>query len=174
MKTGFAQKSLVLVVMVTLTSSCTRTFNEGPGPSGGCDWSMFGQSASHSSSVHGTCGPQTSDLIKKWSFATKGPITSSCAFENEKCFFGCFDKNLYCIDSVEGSLIWKHETGGTVGSPAVSGGYVCFASQDKKLYCLSSATGETVWEIEGTQNFSSPTIYQSKIYYASIDRNVYA
>ncbi|GAH01169.1 unnamed protein product, partial [marine sediment metagenome] len=57
------------------------------------------------------------------------------------------DKNLYCLDSQDGSFIWSYTTGDEVrSSPVIADGkvYVGSGYKDKKVYCFGSPSDHDV------------------------------
>jgi len=87
---------------------------------------------------------------------------SSAAVVDGTVFVGCRDGHLYAIDARAGGLKWSVDTAGSwvVGSPAVSGGRVYFATSDSALFrAVDAATGAPVLQ-KSTQAyvFSSPVV----------------
>lgn len=105
-----------------------------------------------------------------------GPaISSSMAVEGGYVYFGCYDRNVYCLDASTGAKVWNFSTGNTVEScPSVSNGNVYVGSWDGNIYCLDALTGSKVWSYTTGSNVeSSPAIVGGKVYVGSIDKNVY-
>ena len=50
-------------------------------------------------------------------------------------YIGCYDNNLYALNSGDGKFQWKYPTeGGVVSRPALYEGNIIFGSQDKRLH----------------------------------------
>ena len=105
-----------------------------------------------------------------------GPaISSSMAVADGYVYFGCYDRNVYCLNAFTGDKIWNYTTGNTVEScPSVTGGYVYVGSWDGNMYCLDATTGEKIWNYTtGSLVESSPAVVDGKVYFGSVDKNVY-
>jgi hypothetical protein len=48
---------------------------------------------------------------EKWSFFANGPIRFAPAVKNGKVYFGSDDGYLYCVNALNGALIWKYQAG---------------------------------------------------------------
>ena len=71
---------------------------------------------------------------------------SSPAVAHGVVYVGSQDDNIYALNAKTGILLWKHTTGGGVGSsPAVANGVVYVGSQDNKVYALNARTGNQLW-----------------------------
>ena len=107
--------------------------------------------------------------IKKWEFATGGPIGSSPAIGVDGTVYSGSYYKLYAIDGSTGVKKWEFTTGGAIyTSPAIGlDGTVYIGSnysepytaEDAKLYALDGSTGAKKWEfITGRLIFASPAI----------------
>jgi len=138
--------------------------------------------------------------VLKWKFKTNGHVNSSAAIEGNNLFVGSADGNLYCLNTITGSLVWNFQTGGAVhSSPAVVNGEVFFGSHDGNFYALNAKNGKLKWtfKTEGEKRYSakgihgwlpkdslftdlwdfwlsSPAIQDNTIYFGSGDGNFYA
>jgi outer membrane protein assembly factor BamB len=102
---------------------------------------------------------------------------STILLSNGYAIFGSFDYYIYCISSIDGTLVWKVQTGGWVqGSAAVSGTTVYIGSADYKLYAINIFTGSILWTYTTESGIDSvPAIgYNGLIYFGSIDNTFYA
>jgi outer membrane protein assembly factor BamB len=88
---------------------------------------------------------------------------SSAAIVHGVVYVGCRDAHLYAIDLHTGAEKWNVDTAGSwvVGSPAVAGGRVYFATSDTAQYqVVDAATGKPAQPAGSTQAyvFGSPTV----------------
>jgi outer membrane protein assembly factor BamB len=87
---------------------------------------------------------------------------SSAAIVDGVVYVGCRDAHLYAIDAKTGAEKWRFSTGTSwvVGSPAVVGGRVIFATSDSSLlHVVDALTGKPVFEQQAkAYMFSSPTV----------------
>jgi eukaryotic-like serine/threonine-protein kinase len=116
----------------------------------------------------------------KWRFKTgEDPdthnqvgIQSSAAVADGIVYFGCRDSNFYALNAATGEKKWSFNNKGSwvVGSPAVKGGNVYFATSDSAmLYELDGKTGNLVFSLkfQGWPFFSSPAIAGNMLYIGS-------
>ena len=78
------------------------------------------------------CGQEDRNQRAEWKFITKAPIFSSPLVENNHVFIGSLDSNFYCLDLVNGTLIWKMKTNGQIRSTA---------NLLERMFSFSVATG---------------------------------
>lgn len=116
----------------------------------------------------------------KWRFeigeesfkVTASPVIASSG----NIYFGCEDKNLYCINT-SGTKEWSFPAGGVINSsPAIAqDGTIYFGSDDKKLYALTSS-GSLKWSYttEGLVQCSPSLGTDGTIYVGSSDGYLYA
>jgi len=87
---------------------------------------------------------------------------SSAAVADGVVYVGCRDSNLYALDAKTGAERWRFPTGQSwvVGSPAVAGGRVVFATSDSSLvHIVEAASGKPIAEQQALgYMFSSPTV----------------
>jgi eukaryotic-like serine/threonine-protein kinase len=87
---------------------------------------------------------------------------SSPAIVDGVVYVGCRDAHLYAIDAASGQERWRFSTGASwvVGSPAMAGGRVYFATSDSSLvHALDAKTGAPVWQQQAkAYMFSSPLL----------------
>lgn len=116
----------------------------------------------------------------KWRFKTgEDPdthnqvgIQSSAAVADGTVYFGCRDSNFYAVDAATGEKKWSFNNKGSwvVGSPAVKGGKVYFATSDSAMfYSLDAKTGNPIFSLkfQGWPFFSSPAIAGNMLYIGS-------
>jgi outer membrane protein assembly factor BamB len=99
-------------------------------------------------------------------------IQSSAAVENGVVYFGCRDSKLYALDEATGTLKWLFANKGSwvVGSPAVRGDDVVFATSDSGLfYDVDAHTGAPrfVLSFDHWPMFSSPALAGRMAYIGS-------
>ncbi len=169
------QYSLLLtfaLLMSTLAATSAFTVVPTAAQAGG-DWPMFRFDAANTGYNPDSTGP--SELALVWQYNLGLNIKSSAAVVSGKCYVGCDNGYLYCLDANDGSLVWKYQTGGAVrSSPAVVGGKVYFGSFDNNVYCLDANSGSLVWKYTaGYWVLSSPTVTDGKVFITSNDRNLY-
>jgi eukaryotic-like serine/threonine-protein kinase len=99
-------------------------------------------------------------------------------------YFGSGDGDVYALDSTNGTLRWKFQTGDVVhASPAVADGVVYIGSWDSYFYALDAVTGRERWRFktgtdpaihnqEGIQ--SSAVVADGLVYFGCRDSNLYA
>ncbi len=102
-------------------------------------------------------------------------ISSSMAVANGYVYFGCYDRNVYCLSASTGKLVWNFTTGNTVEScPSVANGYVYVGSWDGNVYCLDAANGTRIWSYTtGALVESSPAVVDGQVYVGSANGNIY-
>jgi eukaryotic-like serine/threonine-protein kinase len=87
---------------------------------------------------------------------------ASAAVVDGVVYVGCRDAHLYALDAKTGAERWRFSTGQSwvVGSPAVAGGRVIFATSDSSLvHIVDAASGKPLAEQRAPgYMFSSPTL----------------
>jgi outer membrane protein assembly factor BamB len=124
---------------------------------------------------------------EKWRFKTgEDPeihnqvgIQSSAAVADGVVYFGCRDSNFYAVDASSGKERWRFNNKGSwvIGSPAVNGGKVYFATSDSALlHALDAKTGAETFSLnyKGWPLFSSPAIAGDTLYVGSHEGKLFA
>jgi outer membrane protein assembly factor BamB len=118
---------------------------------------------------------------EKWRYTTGNDTTiynqigiaSSPAVTGGIVFVGGRDGHFHAVDAMTGALRWKHDNRGgwTIGSPAVWGGVVYFATSDgRRFKALDAATGAPKFDLENKAiSFGSPSIAGDLVYYGTSD-----
>jgi len=117
---------------------------------------------------------------EKWRFKTgEDPdthnqvgIQSSAAVANGAVYFGCRDSKFYAVDAATGKQLWSFPNKGSwvIGSPAVLGGKVYFATSDSGLFhVLDAKSGASIFSLDNKHwpMFSSPAIAGDTLYIGS-------
>jgi outer membrane protein assembly factor BamB len=143
---------------------------------------MFHQNPAHTGEGQ---GPAPSYIMPKWEFKSDGPIYSSPAIVDGKVYFGSYDNYWYCIDAMDGTLVWKTYGGWYISSsPAVVDGKLYTGPDNGNVYCLDANDGAILWtspDIGPARNrsdpsdrlVSSPCVVDGRVYVGSEDRNIY-
>jgi eukaryotic-like serine/threonine-protein kinase len=107
-----------------------------------------------------------------WTFECEDEIRGTPVHYNGKLYVGCYDNNLYALDSKNGKFLWKFATeGGIPTTPLIYDEALYVASEDHRLYALSPETGRVDWSYasEGPVR-GSPAASQGHIFFGSDDR----
>jgi len=110
----------------------------------------------------------------KWSYNAGSSIFSPPVVYNNM-LYGGFDRYIYSIYLINGSLKWIFVTGGIIEStPAISQGTVYAGSNDNKIYALDAGNKNLKWNFStGGSVSSSPAVVNGVVYFGSKDNNIY-
>lgn len=88
----------------------------------------------------------------------KGSYGSPLIIDN-KLIIGCWDKFVYCFDTLTLEVLWKFKTGAPINSTGALKHDKVFICSDK-LYCLNLNNGKLIWSIQSKKwnMIGSPTI----------------
>ncbi len=99
-------------------------------------------------------------------------------------YFGSGDGNVYALNAVDGSVLWKFKTGDVVhASPAIADGRLYIGSWDSFFYALDAKTGAELWRFKTGEDHdihnqvgiqSSAAIADGVVYFGCRDSNLYA
>ncbi|MCI4360137.1 MAG: PQQ-binding-like beta-propeller repeat protein, partial [Thermoplasmata archaeon] len=100
-----------------------------------------------------------SQLATLWQFNTTGAVTGSVAVVNGTAYFGAWDGNLYAVNALSGSLVWKVALPGgadytacgepgIAATPAVWNDTVFIGGGNPTLYALNASSGSIRWTID--------------------------
>lgn len=117
---------------------------------------------------------ETTELI--WSFTCEDEVRSSPCISSGMLYIGCYDTNLYALDTARGEFRWKYATeGGISSSPATWQEIVIFGSEDGAVYALDKRRGHLTWTFRtGKPVRSSPRVQDRIIFVGSDDQHFYA
>jgi len=105
-------------------------------------WPMFHHDLGHTGYTESPA-PRTNQTL--WTYPG-GSISSSPAVADGKVYIGSYDRNVYCLNALNGSRIWDYTTGDTVtSSPAIADGKDYFGSCNRCVYALNALTGSLIW-----------------------------
>lgn len=111
-----------------------------------------------------------------WSFTCEDEIRGTPQLGQGMLYIGCYDNNLYALNSGDGKFQWKYPTeGGVVSRPALYEGNIVFGSQDKRLHVISARSGKVAWTYytDGPIH-SSPRIAEGHVFIGSDDGCLHA
>ncbi len=117
---------------------------------------------------------ETTELV--WSFTCEDEVRSSPCVSGGMLFIGCYDTNLYALDSTRGEFRWKHATdSGISSSPSVWQDIVIIGSEDGAVYALDLRRGSLRWTFRTSRPIrSSPRIQDRIVFVGSDDQHFYA
>ena len=115
-----------------------------------------------------------SDEFQGFSVGIGGSIYRHCEIWNSRIYFGCCDKNLYCL-GMDGRMLWSFKTGDVTPSVTVHGGVAYAVSFDGNLYAVDAMSGKLVWKFPTDGKILyAPFIHGDVLYFGSEDGNLYA
>ncbi|MEI6777499.1 MAG: serine/threonine-protein kinase [Chloroflexales bacterium] len=116
----------------------------------------------------------TTELL--WSFVCEEEVRSSPTVSGGMLFVGCYDTNLYALETSRGEFRWKYATGGGISSsPAVWQDNVIVGSEDGAVYAFDVRRGGLRWTFRTAKPIrSSPRVDDRVIFVGSDDQHVYA
>jgi outer membrane protein assembly factor BamB/tRNA A-37 threonylcarbamoyl transferase component Bud32 len=111
-----------------------------------------------------------------WKFTCEDEIRSSPCVNSGMLFVGCYDTNLYALDTQRGEFRWKYATqGGINSSPDVWQDIVVVGSEDGTVYALDMRGGKPRWKFRTEKAVrSSPRVLDRVIFVGSDDQHFYA
>lgn len=111
-----------------------------------------------------------------WTFACEDEIRGTPTLYKGNLYVGCYDNNLYALNSATGEFIWKYPTdGGVVSKPAVMDTQVVIGSEDGRVHAVSTRTGSMIWTYPtGGAIRSSPRIAEGHVFIGSDDGYLHA
>jgi len=147
-------------------------------PAPGYDWPQFRGGPWHGGEnpFEGVLGPgNVSGLTVRWKFHLDPNVVGSTVVKDGVVYIGAeADGNLYALRESDGTLKWKAQAGGLIGStPAVSNGLV-FVASGGKLYAFHKADGSLAWSAATGGEFSSPVVVAGVVFVGSENGGVYA
>lgn len=110
-----------------------------------------------------------------------GMIESTPLLLNNKIYLGAWDNSLYCLDSKDGSLIWKWTDNNNFYfspascSPITDGNNIFISTPDKVVHCIDGNLGKTIWKNSQVNAWESVSLSETKdtLIVKSIDKTIY-
>lgn len=111
-----------------------------------------------------------------WKFGCEDEIRSSPCVASGMLFVGCYDTNLYALDTQRGEFRWKYATGGGINAiPSIWGELVLIGSEDGIVYAIDMRQGQARWKFRTEKPIrSSPRVEERVIFVGSDDQHIYA
>ena len=111
-----------------------------------------------------------------WTFECQDEVRGSPLADRSKVFVGSYDRNIYALDSEDGSILWRFASGGGIISrPTIFDKLVLFGSEDGALYALNRETGTLYWNFKTEAPIRcSPRIAEGHVFFGSDDGHFYA
>jgi outer membrane protein assembly factor BamB len=113
---------------------------------------------------------------EQWKVTLPGNITASPSVADSTLVIGCYDGQVYGLDTDTGKTRWKFKTRGVVPAQAALIDHkVLVGSQDRNLYCLNLEDGTQIWKhaTEG-QLLQPPAVQDGIVCVGSADTKLYA
>ncbi len=119
-------------------------------------------------------GAKGTELL--WKFRCEDEVRSSPFVRNGTLYIGCYDTNLYAIDTKRGEFRWKKPTeGGISSTPTVWDDMVIVGSDDGNVYAFDTRAGTQRWVFRTEKPVrSSPRVQDRLVYFGSDDYHLYA
>ena len=91
--------------------------------------------------------------------------------DGNRVYFPSADGNVYCINTEDGSVIWKFKAKDSFkATPTVVGDRIIASGLDHHIYCLSKSDGALLWDFEtGFEVDGSAAVIDGRIYFGSED-----
>lgn len=103
-----------------------------------------------------------------------GSVSATPVAHGGRVYFGCCDRNFYCLDADTGKEIWRFATGGLISLDSVMhDGIIYFTSFDHNLYAVT-LEGGLVWKADCGDIPGSPLYHDGMVYVGSRDGNLLA
>ncbi|HEY5839261.1 MAG TPA: PQQ-binding-like beta-propeller repeat protein, partial [Pyrinomonadaceae bacterium] len=88
----------------------------------------------------------------------------------DRLYFGAEDRNFYCLNFTDGSLVYKVPVGSVEGNITMKDGRAYFSTEQGDLYCVDPADGRTIWKTRiGADSDSTPAVVNGLVYTAAED-----
>ena len=122
----------------------------------------------------------------RWSFdEVKGFVVTRPLIYNNKIYFGCWGRELYCLDLATGKLVWSWNNGHGSRNfspaavfPVAAGNRIFIVAPDRYMTCLDANTGAVIWRKQDPAMRVRESIGisgdSSLIYVKTMEGNVFA
>ena len=103
-----------------------------------------------------------------------GSVSSEPVIHDGRVYFGCCDRNFYCLDTETGRKVWEFKTGAPIILDSViHDGVIYFGSFDHNLYAVT-LEGDLVWRFDCGDMPGNPGYHDGVVYIGSKNGNLYA
>lgn len=112
-----------------------------------------------------------------WSYTTGGKIFSSPAVDKGRLVIGSSDGFIYCLNAINGNLVWKVAAKKSVlATAAIFKNIVYIGSSDGVFRAIDLISGSLVWSFDGVEGFveSKAFVDNSGVFFGSWGSHFYA
>ena len=100
----------------------------------------------------------------KWNFA-EGEIYTTPVYDSATLYATSYDGNLFAINPVSGSEIWRYYAGNTIDtSPSVAGNTIVIGTKDGHVHAVNTTNGKAAWIFNGTRRVNGILATNSLVY----------
>ena len=109
-----------------------------------------------------------SGLGQIWRFSSRGFLYNPVPI-NDRVYVVSTDKNLYCLDSKNGRVMWRFQADSPLTRMPVFFKGMLYLPAGRFLYCLDGKTGKLIWARRDPSYgfYGTPTIAENKIFYGN-------
>ncbi len=103
-----------------------------------------------------------------WRFRTESHVESTPFISQGKLYFTAGADGVYCVDALEGKLIWHYPAIHADMSPLVHDGKVYFGTGygDYRVYAVDAETGKEIWTAPMAYSvWGSPSVYENLVFF---------
>jgi outer membrane protein assembly factor BamB/tRNA A-37 threonylcarbamoyl transferase component Bud32 len=120
--------------------------------------------------------PSEAGVKPIWEFECEDEVRGSPTYSKGMLYVGCYDNNMYAINTESGEFKWKYPTeGGIVSKPAISEDTLVFGSEDMRLHSIYLRNGKLNWTYYTKGPIrSSPFVAEGHIFIGSDDGHLHA
>ncbi len=110
-----------------------------------------------------------------WSFEADGRLPTTPAVASGRIHVASLDRNVYALETEQGTERWRFETGDELWSaPAIDGDTLYVGGVDHRVYAIG-LDGDQRWTVEtGGEIYAPPTTANDRVYIGSNDGRLYA
>jgi outer membrane protein assembly factor BamB len=115
-------------------------------------------------------------LSLAWEKTYSQPVTSTPLVAGRRVVFGGRDKNLYALDAVDGSVLWRYRAADGIGaSPTASGNNIIAADYNGNVFAVGVDDGQRRWnrKLPG-KVVSTPCLGEGELLVGCFDGKAYA
>lgn len=119
----------------------------------------------------GTPSSKVEGIRPIWEFECEDEVRGSPYLFKGVIYTGCYDNNVYALETKNGAFMWKYPTdGGVVSRPVAGDDNLFFGSADHRLHAIYLRTGKINWTYYTKGPiFSSPALAEGHIFIGSDD-----